>query len=119
MNSSDDRRKHPRVTKHFLITYYDEKVTDSQRNVSQLKNISQGGVCFSSCAAYPKDTRLKILIKTPYLAETLSAVGIVVDCIEKVPNVIYEIHIRLESLNEKTQIILEKIEKSFTDSKLN
>lgn len=117
MNPSEERRKHPRVTKHFIITYYDEKIENAQHNVSQLKNISQGGICFSSCVPYAAGAQLKILIKTPYLAETLNAQGIVVDCIERIPNVIYEIHLKLEHLNEEAQSILQKIEKSFTETK--
>ncbi|MDP8266740.1 MAG: PilZ domain-containing protein [Candidatus Aceula meridiana] len=119
MDRPEERRKHLRVSKHFIVTYYDANIADAQHNVSQLKDISQGGVCFSSCAGFPKNSLLQILIKTPYLAETLSIKGIVVDCAEKIPEVIYEIHVQLEGLTPETELILKKIEKNFIESQRN
>jgi len=116
MDRPEERRKHPRVSKHFIVTYYDATIADAQHNVSQLKDISRGGVCFSSCVGLPKNTLLQILIKTPYLAETLSAKGTVVYCAEKIPGVIYEVHVHIEDLTPETELILKKIEKSFIES---
>jgi hypothetical protein len=116
---NQERRKHLRISKHFIITYHEAAVPDARHSVSQLKDISQGGVCFSSCVGYNEGTVLDVFIKTPYLAETLNTRGTVVACAEKISNVIYEIHVQLNDLNAETEQILKKIEKSFLDSQKN
>ena len=114
-----ERRRHPRIEKHFILTVYDIDNKNADHCVSQLKNIGRGGFCFSSSFAINVGTRLQTMIKTPYMGQTINIVTRVVDSKEKVPNVIYDIHVQIEEATPEAHEILQKIEKSFTQSQSN
>jgi hypothetical protein len=114
-----ERRKHPRIEKHFIITAYDIDNKDADHCVSQLKNISRGGFCFSSSFSIAAGTRLQTMIKTPYMGQSINIMTKVVDSQEKVPNVIYDIRVEIEQATPEAEEILQKIEKSFMQSKSN
>lgn len=115
----EERRKHPRVEKHFILTVFDLDRQDADHCVSQLKNISRGGLCFSSSFPFEAGTRLQTMIKTPYMGQTVNVVTRVMESREKVPNVIYDIHVRIEKSTPEADEILQKIEDSFLQSQGN
>jgi len=118
-NFGHERRKHPRVEKHFIVTFYDFDKKDADHSISQLKNISCGGLCFSSSFPIALGTKLQTMIKTPYMGQAVNIVTRVVDSREKVPNVIYDIRVKLEEATPEAEEILQKIEKSFLQSQSN
>jgi len=115
----EERRKHPRVEKHFIITFYDLDKKDADHCISQLKNISYGGLCFSSSFPLALGTKLQTMIKTPYMGQAVNVVTRVVDSKEKVPNVIYDIRVKLEEATPEAEEILKKIEKNFLQAQSN
>ncbi len=114
-----ERRKHIRIEKHFIVTFFDADKPDADHNISQIKNISRGGLLFSSNFMYPQGHKLQLVIKTPYISANLKVKGIVLDCVEKIQNVIYEIRVQIVDLNIEAELILKKIEQSFLESKQN
>ncbi|MFA6379162.1 MAG: PilZ domain-containing protein [Candidatus Omnitrophota bacterium] len=118
-NAGQERRKHPRIEKHFIITVYDIDKKDADHCISQLKNISRGGLCFSSSFPLEIGTRLQTMIKTPYMGQAINIVTKVVNSKEKVPNVIYDIRVQIEQADPVAEEILQKIEKSFLQSQGN
>ncbi len=111
-----ERRQHPRIEKHFIVTFYEAGRTDADHSISQLKNISRGGFCFSSSLALTPGTKLQTMIKTPYLGQSVSVLTTVVDCKEKIHNVIYEVRVRIEESTPEAEDILKKIEQAFIKS---
>ena len=112
-SNSEDRRKHPRIEKYFIVTFFEADKPDAEHSISQLKNISRGGVLFSSCVAHAPGKKLQIMIKTPYMANTLSVQGEVLECAEKLPGIIYDIRVEIKDLDSNANAIFKKIEESF------
>ena len=118
-NPWEERRKHPRIEKHFIITYFDLDKSDAEHCISQIKNISRGGICFSGSFAFIPGTRLQAMVKTPYMGQTVNFETRVIDCEEKIPNTVYNIRAKIENATPQTEEILQKIEESFLRSKSN
>jgi hypothetical protein len=118
-NQGNERRKHPRIEKHFIINVYDIDKPGSDHCISQIKNVSRGGLCFSSSFPFDLGTRLQTMIKTPYMGQAVSIITKVVDSKEKVANVIYDIRVSIEEASPEAEEILQKIEKSFLQSQSN
>ena len=114
-----ERRQHPRIEKHFIITYYDLDKSDAEHFISQVKNISRGGICFSSSLAFTPGCRLQAMIKTPYMGQTINFETRVIDCEEKIPNTVYNIRAKIENKTPQTEEILHKIEENFLKSQSN
>ncbi len=112
--SHDERRRYIRITKHFIISYYDKSDPEVRHSVSQLNNVSMGGMSFIALENYAPSTKMAIKLKTPYIEDTVYIEGAVLECREKIKNMIYEIRLSFDPLSTDAEIILKKIVETFT-----
>ena len=110
-----ERRKYLRIKKHFILSFYDKRDPAIKHEVSQLKNISLGGSCFITIHPYEPSTKLVVELKTPYLAGTIHLEGVVLESLEKVPDLIYETRLVFDSLSPQAEFVLNKIVNYFQE----
>ena len=112
-NHPSERRHYIRIEKHFFISYCNQGDPEEKHSISQLKNISLGGMCFIASEALQPSARLIVDLKTPYLAGTVQVEGIVVQSDEKIPNMIYETHFAFDKIPQQAEVILNHIIDAF------
>lgn len=110
-----DRRKHQRINKHFILSYYEKNDPSVKHDMSQLKNVSMGGACFLTSVQYPEGTKLILELKTPYLADTTRLEGTVLGNHEKLSNILYETRLQFDELTPQSEVVLEKIVQHFKE----
>ena len=74
-----ERRRYKRLTKSFLLTYCDKAHPHQKQEITQLKNISLGGMCFITTKPFESGTILKVDLETPYLTDKTTLEGKVLD----------------------------------------
>src|SRR3989338_11056865 len=114
---NQERRKYIRIKKSFLLSYFDKSEPNRKYEITQLKNISLGGMCFVTSHNFNASTELRIELKTPYLAETTHLEGVVLESHEKMKNRIYETRLEFRNLNTEAKILLEKLMEFFINGK--
>lgn len=107
--NGSDRREHKRIKKNFILAYFDKNTPQEKFELTQLKDISKGGLRFITTRSFPSGTFLGIELKTPYISETTYLEGEVLDCTEKVKNMIYETRLQFTLLNTQAEFILNKL----------
>jgi len=110
-NSSDERRKDPRIYRNFIMSYHEKGKSAKTHDVSQVNNVSKGGVNFSSTHPLKKEAILTVELKTPFISDSLILDGFVVDCREKIAGMIYEVRLKFQDIPSEALVVLEKIEK--------
>lgn len=105
-----ERRQHVRVKKNFIIRFSDKASPAVNIHVSQVENISRGGVCFNSEIPFQIGADVGIEMRTPYLAESIYFQGHVLEVKEKVKGMIYQNHVRFHDLSVRANEVLDKIE---------
>ena len=60
-----DRRKFTRISRNYVISYTPIKSGESKYDISQTKDLSEGGLLFVSNRKFEKDTVLKIKLRLP------------------------------------------------------
>ena len=101
-----ERRKHPRASGNFVVSY--RIIEGSQlSDLTQTKNISEGGLLITTNRAFEKDTTLSIFIRLPFSSEKISLIGKVVDSREVVRNLIYETRLRFVDIDEQKRSVIE------------
>ena len=105
-----NRRKNVRIYRSFILTYYPVSNPTIQRDVSQINNISQGGMNFSATTSLKIGEQVAVELKTPFLAQKVHLQGKVLECREKISNMIYEIRLEFNSLSEQAKEILLKVQ---------
>ena len=69
--NGSERREFARIKKHFIIRFVQKNNLTVKYEVSQVENISKGGMSFSSSMSFAPNTELLIELRTPYMAETV------------------------------------------------
>jgi len=106
----EDRRKHIRVDRNFILTYIDKRNPSVKNEITQLRNISRGGMCFVATRGFDLSTVLLIEMRTPFTAGSISLEGFVLESRERIKGIIYDIRLQFQNLAPQAEEILEKIE---------
>jgi hypothetical protein len=112
-----DRRRYVRIKKHFILSYFMKDDPSVKHDLSQLKNISLGGMCFVTSKAFEPQTKLGVELKTPYLADTTHLEGTVLESHEKLPTAIYETRMAFDPLSPQAEFVLKKVIDYFKEIK--
>ena len=112
-----ERRRYIRIKKSFLLSYSNKSEPNEKYEITQLKNISLGGMCFVTSQRFTVSTELNIELKTPYLAETTHLTGIVLESHEKMKNRIYETRLEFRNLDTEAKVLLQKLMEYFLNGK--
>ena len=107
--SGKERRKYQRIQKSFILSYFDKVNPNQKYELTQLKNISQGGVCFITTQAFQKGKMIGIELRTPYLTDTTYLEGEVLQSHEKVKNMLYETRLEFRGVNSQAEFLLSKL----------
>ncbi|MBN1870083.1 MAG: PilZ domain-containing protein [Candidatus Omnitrophica bacterium] len=114
---NEERRRHERIKKSFVLSYFDLKSPDHKFEITQLKNISLGGMCFVTTHSFEHGTKLGIELKTPYIAETTYLEGTVLQSHEKMKGTIFETRLQFDPLDTEASVLLEKLMEFFINAK--
>ena len=109
--SFKDRRKHVRVYRNFILTYHHKEKGGDKRDISQVNNISKGGINFVATQALDLQATIGVDLQTPFIANAVYLEGVVLECKEKIPNLIYEIRLEFCNISPEAMDILDKIER--------
>jgi hypothetical protein len=112
-----ERRQHPRVKKNYIIRFSEKDNPSLKFEVSQIENISRGGIGFTSAIAFKEGAELSVELRTPYIADTIYLEGHVLECREKVKGLIYHNRFQFHDITPLAENVLEKIEKYNTHLK--
>jgi hypothetical protein len=108
--SFKNRRQYVRVYRNFILTYYPVSNPSTLKEISQINNISQGGLNFSVTSPLPLGEQVAVELKTPFLAEGVYLQGEVLECKEKIPQLIYEVRLQFKDLSTQAKEVLVKVE---------
>lgn len=84
-----ERRKHPRASFNFVINYRLKETLDSY-DLTQTKDVSQGGVLLTTNKPLKKGAKLAMNLRIPLVPQKIALKGEVVDSREVVRNLVYE-----------------------------
>ena len=112
-----ERRKYERIKKSFILSYFKLDNPEHKFEITQLKNISLGGMCFVTTHSFEPSTKLGIELKTPYISETTYLEGTVLQSHEKMKNTIYETRLQFDSLDTEATVMLQRLMEFFINAK--
>ncbi|MBF0521742.1 MAG: PilZ domain-containing protein [Candidatus Omnitrophica bacterium] len=108
-----ERRTHRRINKNFILNYFEKDNPSTKIELTQLKNISKGGLCFITTKAYPPSTKIAMELRTPYLSDITYLEGFVLASHPKVEGIIYETRLQFETLSPQADFLITKMMEVF------
>lgn len=107
--SHDERRRFKRIKKNFILTYFISDRPHERHEITQLKDISLGGMCFITSKKLAPGCQVSVELRTPYLTEFTHIVGTVLESHEKATNLIYNTRIQFDVLNPEGEVLISKL----------
>lgn len=104
-----EKRQYPRIDKNFVLTYFTKDNPHQKIEITQLKNISKGGMCFITSQSFAPKTELSIELKTPFISETTYLEGYTLESHQKAAGLIYETRLKFVNLNPHGEFLLDKL----------
>ena len=98
-SNESEKRKHPRVNGHFIVSYSLEE-KDDIIELSQTKNLSQGGIALSTSIKFNPGTQLVLKLRIPLAQESVKIIGQVVES-RKMGKNHYDTRIQFVTIDEK------------------
>ena len=105
-----NRRKYVRIYRNFILSYCLKGQSQVAYEMSQVNNISRGGINFSSTVALIPGSQMLIELKTPFLNDKIKLEGVVLESKEKIARLIYEVRVEFNNVSEQAKEVLAKIE---------
>lgn len=100
-----DRRKYPRATGRFIVSYRILEDIDSV-DISQTKNISLGGMLLTTNRQFAPGTRLALEIRLPFDPDPIIIVARVLESHEITKNLIYDTRIEFMNVDDRHKKII-------------
>ena len=116
MSKPNEHRKHVRIYRNFILSYHPLSNPLQQKSVSQINNISAGGMNFSVSEPLQAGEMVEIELKTPFIADNLCLQGAVLECREKISDLIYEVRVQFKDIPAHAKEILAKVEQYAKES---
>ena len=106
-----DRRRYVRIYRNFILSYYEKNKIEVKYDISQVNNISRGGINFIATRTFELNSVLCIELRTPFLTDFVHLEGVVLGSKEKIPNLIYEVRMEFQNLSAQAEDVLARIER--------
>ena len=93
-----ERREHPRTDANLVVSYRVKNFA-SDYDISQSKNVSQGGMLLTTNRQFGPGELLLMTLRLPFMPDAMEVTGRVVASTEIVRDLIYDTRIQFANLN--------------------
>lgn len=95
-----ERRKYPRLSANFVVSYKIKKIPDDF-DLSQTKNVGQGGVLLTTNRKFEVGTQLALMVKFPFVNQRIEVSATVIDSNEIAKGLVFETRLAFSDLDNK------------------
>lgn len=104
-----ERRRFVRVSGNFVVSYTDVTTQETKSDITQTKNISLGGILFTTDREFPLGTILKIKLRLPDSREYINLKVKVVGSKERMKDVLYETRVKFIGIKDEDKDCIRRI----------
>ncbi len=111
--SGGERRRFLRVGANFVLSYYVVPGEVKKTDMTMTRNISLGGICFTSDKNFPNGTMLHLTLRLPKVDKLVEVIGEVVYIRqEKNKKLLFDIGVKFLKADENDLYILDRVVKN-------
>ncbi len=103
--SGPERRRYPRVSGRFIVSYRIFEESDSV-DVTQTKNLSIGGMLLTTNRQFDAGTNLALEIRLPFDPNPIMLIGKVVESREITKDLIYDTRLSFLAIDERHRNVI-------------
>ena len=116
-SGGSERRRFLRVGANFVLSYYIIPGQVQKSDMTMTRNVSLGGICFTTDKNFPVGTLLHLTLRLPKVDKLIEVIGEVVYIKqEKNKKLLFDIGVKFLKAEEEDLYILDKVVKRCTSS---
>jgi hypothetical protein len=100
-----ERRRHPRINGRFVVSYLTRE-NGRRFDISQAKNISLGGMLFTSCEKFVENTSITLKIRLPFFSSLIISTGRVLESREVIKDLVYDTRLQFLDMDAQERQIM-------------
>ena len=100
--SGSEKRRHHRINKNFVVSYRIYGDPDNI-DISQTRNISEGGIMLTTNRAFDRGTILAIEIRLPFIPNPIRLLGKILGSKEIARDMIYETRLVFTYMDDQSE----------------
>ncbi|MEE8317401.1 MAG: PilZ domain-containing protein [Candidatus Omnitrophota bacterium] len=104
-----ERRRFTRIDGTFVVSYTDITTQERKSDISQTKDISLGGILFTTDKVFPSGTILKLKIRLPDAPDYINMKVRVVESRQRVKGLFCETRAKFISIKEENKAYISKV----------
>jgi len=104
-----EKRKFKRIDGNYVVSYAPIKGEDLKSDVSQTKNLSEGGLLFISDRKFEKDTILKIKLRLPEFSDYVIVKAQVIDSIQRAKGSMNETRVMFVEIDQNVREAIRRL----------
>jgi len=105
-----NRRVFKRVNKKFMVTISKKDAPDFLFTITEINNISRGGLSFVSNDPFPREEELRLEVNAPLFPEVIVVKGVVLDSIAMPHAGHYHVRLKYNDVSEDVLDVLRQLE---------
>lgn len=104
-----EKRKFKRISGNYIVSYAPIKGEDLKFDISQTKNLSEGGLLFISDRKFEKDIVLKIKLRLPEFSDYVIVKARVVDSIQLAKGIMCETRVVFVDIDKNVREAIRRL----------
>jgi hypothetical protein len=104
-----ERRKFKRIDKSYIVSYVPIEGEELKYDISQTKNLSEGGLLFISDREFKKDVILKIKLRLPEFSDYVIVKVKVIASKKNTKSTMYDIRAQFVDVEQKVRDAIKKL----------
>ena len=108
-NIKFERRKFKRIRKNYVVSYTPVKSEKLKCDISQTRNLSEGGLLFITDRMFQKGVILKLKLRLPDFSDYVVLKVQVIDSKELAENLMYETRVSFTEIDQKVKEVIRKL----------
>ncbi|MBU3911063.1 MAG: PilZ domain-containing protein [Candidatus Omnitrophica bacterium] len=112
-----ERRRFVRIAANFMVSYSDITTAEAKNDLTQTKNISMGGILFTTDRKFQPDTILKVKIRLPDSSDYLHAKVKVIDSRQRIRGVLYDTSVQFIGIKDEDKDAIKRVVEYNTQNK--
>jgi len=104
-----EKRKFKRINGNYIVSYAPIKGEDLKFDISQTKNLSEGGLLFISDRKFEKDIVLKIKLRLPEFSDYVIVKARVVDSMQRAKGIMCETRVIFVDIDKNVREAIRRL----------
>ncbi len=104
-----ERRQFIRISGNFVVSYIDVTTKEAKSDITQTRNISAGGILFTTDKKFPAGAMLRVKLKLPDTPDYIDIKVRVVGSHQLVKGILYDTRVKFIRIREEDRAFIRKM----------